>query len=359
MTRYNPDKPMIAAAHARLDVPYPALKAWLLAAEIYVDRGHEDANGGLHLAFGNGFVHICDDAGGSALLLEAQDEQTLQSLRDTVTEGAAEAHLTPIWRETHKPGKPVNLCIVKLERIEQISPAFRRLWLKGPELQPLLAGGLHFRFLLGQPGVPLPTVDTRGVTQWPGGPAAWHRPIYTMRSVEAAGPDTRISVDIFLHQGGRVTAWSETLIPGQDIALMGPSGGDIPQTSGGAAPWFAFFGDETALSAIARIVAELPQDAVGKIVVQLPSIADQQVLTHPPGLHLRWLLRDTPTSLLDALQASTIPASNRFVFFSAESIETTAARSYLLAKGLAKQEFWAQAYWQNAGLKTERQRKTS
>lgn len=351
MTSFNPENPMIATAHARLELPYPLLKAWLLAAEVYVDRGHEDTDGTLHLAFGNGFVHVSDDAGGSALLLEAQDFQTLQSLRDTVTEGAAEAHLTPIWRETHQPGKPVNLCIAQLERIEQISPSFRRLWLQGPELQHLLAGGLHFRLLQGPPGAPWPTVDARGITQWPGGPAAWHRPIYTMRSIEPAGDDTRISVDIFLHQGGRITDWSETLIPGQDIGLMGPSGGDIPQTSGGAVPWFALFGDETALPAIARIVAELPQDAVGEVVIQLPSAADQQPLRHPPGLRLRWLLRDAPAlqasaGLFDALQASPIPASKRFVFFGAESTETAAARGYLQAAGLAKQEFWAQAYWQ-------------
>lgn len=62
------------------------------------------------------------------------------------------------------------------------------------------------------------------------------------------------------------------------------------------------------------------------------------------GLKIRWLLRETAISLLDALQSSAIPATNHFVVFGAQPIETATARACLLAQGLAKQEFWAQAY---------------
>lgn len=55
----------------------------------HVERGHEDAAGNLHLAFDNGFLHVLKDTNGSALMLEARDAQTLQSLRDSVIEGAA------------------------------------------------------------------------------------------------------------------------------------------------------------------------------------------------------------------------------------------------------------------------------
>jgi NADPH-dependent ferric siderophore reductase len=329
---------MTASAHARLDLPFDMLKAWLMAAPIYAERGRQEADGSLHLTFGTGTLRALAQGPMAAILLESPDEASLQSLRDFVSETASEASVVPHWQERQRRGKPANLCLAVVDRVEQISPAYRRVWLQGRDLLRLLQKGLHFRLLLGPTAAPWPWMNEDGLTQWPGGgPQRWHRPVYTVRSIEGAGRATRVSFDIFLHQGGRVTEWSANLQPGQEIALMGPSGGDVPDSPPGPAPWFGLFGDETAL----------PADATGLAVAQVPSPQDCQPLDHPSGLQIHWLFRDDPEQLFDRLTRTDLPTENRFVFFAASATEAQRARSHLTAQGLSKKEFWAQAYCQD------------
>ena len=185
------------------------------------------------------------------------------------------------------------------------------------------------------------------MTNWPGGISAWHRPVYTVRSIAQEGDDTVVSFDIFLHDGGRVTIWSGDLQVGTQVGIMGPSGGDLLNSTA-AMPWFGLFGDETALPAIARLLAALPASAIGQAVIAIPQGADRQVLDHPPGITLTWAVRGETASLIDALSAATPPAKDRFIFFAASSAETAQARDVIRAKGLEKAEFWAQSYWKQA-----------
>ncbi|MFT4150001.1 MAG: siderophore-interacting protein [Paracoccaceae bacterium] len=338
------------AAHhalARLDLPYPLVRDWLVAAPVFEGRGRVEPDGSLALVFGTGTLAVAAAGDGTTLTLGSPDEASLQALRDFIAEEADEAGVIPLWQDSARRGRPANLCLARVERVESLSPAFRRIWLAGPDLARLMRGGLHFRLLLGPEGAAWPDLDDRGLTRWPGGQQAWHRPVYTIRDIRGEGRDTRIALDVFLHDGGRVSLWSERLTPGDEVALMGPSGGDIPAGPGGLAPWFGLFGDETALPAIARILAALPTDARGCAVVLVPSPADAQVLAHPPGIRLDWLFRgaDGDQALLTALRARTLPQTGCFVFFAAGGQETAAARRHLDAAGLGKADYWAQAYW--------------
>ncbi|GHC60307.1 siderophore-interacting protein [Neogemmobacter tilapiae] len=338
---------MSVLAHARLELPFDQLKTWLINAPIFEDRGRMDPDGSLHLTFGIGTVLAKVQEDHSALVLTSPDAASLQFLRDYISDTASEAGVSPIWQERHSRGKPANFCLARVEKVEQVSPSFRRLWLEGADLSALLGKGLHFRLLLGPKGEGWPWVDERGLTLWPGGAGVWHRPVYTVRSLESGAGTTRISVDVFLHKGGRVTEWSEGLQGGEAVGLMGPSGGDVPEGSGLPTPWFGLFGDETALPAIARILGALPVDAVGEAVILVPLPEDEQVLRHPAGIKIRWLHRRAGGDLTDIVAQTQIPRENRFVFFAAGSRLTVAARQILAAKGLSKAEFWAQSYWQD------------
>lgn len=339
---------MTVSSHALLPVPFEALCPLLMAAPVWQDRGRVEPDGTLHVTFGIGQMRVYPCKGQSELAIDCEDEAGLQALRDFITAEAEESGVTPEWREHHLVGHPANLCIATLDRIEQISPAYRRLWLRGAGLSRLMSGGMHFRLLLGPEGAGWPRRDTAGLTVWPGGSQAWHRPVYTVRALEGVGEETRIAVDIFLHDGGRVTEWSARVQPGASVGLMGPSGGDAPQGSGAPAPWFGLFGDETALPAMARILAELPRDATGLAVVQVPADADRQALMAPAGVQVEWLLRDGDSAcLLDRLTATDVPDRNRFVYFAASNLEAAEARKLLAGRGLDKREFWAQAYWQS------------
>ena len=344
---------MTVSSHALLPLPFTALCPWLMAAPVWQDRGRVEADGTLHVTFGIGVMRVYPCDAQSELAIDCEDEAGLQALRDFITSEAVEAGVTPQWRERHLVGHPANLCVATLERVEQISPAYRRLWLRGAGLARLMSGGLHFRLLLGPEGVGWPRRDAAGLTVWPGGSAAWHRPVYTVRAIETTGlEDTHIAVDVFVHDGGRVTQWTERVQPGAEVGLMGPSGGDAPQGGAGPEPWFGLFGDETALPAIARILADLPRDATGVAVIQVPSRADRQALAAPENLRVEWLLREDAAcdaTLAERLAATEIPAGNRFVFFAGSSTEAVVARKALAARGLDKREFWSQAYWQADG----------
>ena len=332
-------------AHARLDLPFGQVRDWLVASPLYADRGQQAPDGRLRLAFGLGTLEVAPGGGATQLTLRSPDAPSLQALRDFVAETAREAGAEPVSEDRHRPGRPAHLGLARVAGVEPVGASFRRLWLEGVDLSRLMRGGLHFRLLIGPEGAGWPVLDAAGLTHWPGGAGAWHRPVYTVRHIAGEGEATRLGVDIFLHDGGRVTAWSAGLAPGQEVALMGPSGGDVPEGAGGPAPWFGLFGDETALPAIARMLAALPAGARGRAAILVPGADDIQPLAHPPGLRLDWLTRAAGQGLRAALAATPIPAEGRFVFFAADGEETAEARADLAARGLDRAEFWAQAYW--------------
>ncbi|HEY0214277.1 MAG TPA: siderophore-interacting protein [Paenirhodobacter sp.] len=337
-------------AHATLHAPFDPVRDHVLAAPLFQDCGAILSDGMVELTFGVGQVRL--SPGGkhhTALLVRAADTAGLQVLRDFVTDTARQSGLDPEWHERHRRGRPANLCLARVVSVETLSPAFRRITIEGPDLAALLGGGLHFRLLLGPGGSDWPQIDEAGVTQWPGGAAVWHRPVYTVRDIDGAGAVTRVGFDIFLHVGGRVSAWSETLRVGDQIGLTGPSGGDVPAKTG----WIGVFGDETALPAVARILAALPGDTVGQAVISVPSAADIQALSRPAGVALRWCLRGDAEDLLDALADLRPPATDRFVFFAASRTQASRARHILGGMGLTRQEFWAQAYWQDGDAPAE------
>jgi hypothetical protein len=103
-----------------------------------------------------------------------------------------------------------------------------------------------------------------------------HRPVYTTREVALLEDEAaRITVDIFLHAGGRVTDWMGRVRPGNEITITGPGGGGRP-----GAPWMALTGDETAVPVIARILAEADPATRGGVILFVPENGDD------PARHL-------------------------------------------------------------------------
>ncbi|AJE48860.1 siderophore-interacting protein [Celeribacter indicus] len=278
---------------------------------------------------------------GVQLSVEGDDDANLQMLRDFLTDQLALYGLSPVWTGARPRALPANLSLARIVSVARISPSYRRVTVSGADLARFGQGGLHFRLLFGPEGAAWPATDGNGVTVWPGGASAWHRPVYTTRAHWTEGGETRLSFDIFLHEGGRVTDWSAAARPGQEIALAGPSGDQGRKE----APWQGFVADETALPAVARMLARLAPDTRGQAVIVVPEAEDRQPLTHPEGVTLTWLARDRGADPVAALAAMDIPEGARHVFFAAEKAEALAARAALLDRGLAKSEFTAATYW--------------
>lgn len=193
-------------------------------------------------------------------------------------------------------------------------------------------------YATGPEGADLPSCDATGTTIWPGGIDVWHRPPYTVRAI---APDWGwIDVNIVLHEGGRVTDWSERARPGDRVALTGP-GGKAPRQGG----WVGYVGDETALPVIARALQNPQPETTGVARIFVPEDSDRQDLDCPGGVDLRWMVHGRDGTPLQALTSLQPPPEDRFVFFAAERQAAVAAREHLNGIGFQRGEFHAAAYW--------------
>lgn len=296
---------------------------------------------GLSVTMSGGWLEVDAAAEGTRLQVTSEDAGHLQMLRDYLTDELAAAGLTPEWRGLRASRHPANQAAARVVSVETLSPAYRRVTLDGAELARFATGGLHFRLLFGPAGAARPVTNENGVTEWPGGTAAWHKPVYTTRNITLAGDNTRLSFDIFVHEGGRTSAWSVDLAPGDAVLLAGPGGDKGPR----AASWQGFVGDETAVPVIARHLRMLPPETRGEAVLVVPSEADIQTLDHPAGVAIRWALRSAGATPLEALADLDIPPTDRAIFFAAEMAEAQTARQMLAERGLDKAEFTAAGYW--------------
>lgn len=299
---------------------------------------HDD---GMTIVMSGGDMLARAEGEATRIRVNAQDVPHLQMLRDYLTEELSAAGVVPEWQGHRATGRPENHTLARVVSSVRISPSYRRVTVAGADLARFATGGLHFRLLLGPEGAGWPGLDSNGVTEWPQGAAAWHRPVYTTRSIEERDGLPHLDFDVFLHDGGRVTDWCGNLREGTEITLAGPGGGRGSPESG----WQGFVGDETALPVIARLLALLSPTAMGEATLIVPCADDMQVLTHPPGVTLRWGLREEGATPLAALDQLRIPDKDRTVFFAAEAVEAQAARKTLAARGLKKTEISAAAYW--------------
>lgn len=339
-----PDAPETAGgantARAFLGAPLERVAVGLREVARANDFGIEEDAQGLFLQLRAGTLRASAAGGRTAMEIAAPGPHGLQLLRDMLADRVSALGLALDWETRWRGGRPGNLSLARLAGIERISPSYVRLRLDGPDLARFAVGGLHFRLLFGPEGADWPSTDPGGVTSWPGGVAAWHRPVYTTRAIETRGAAATITCDVFLHEGGRVTEWALAARPDSQIAITGPNGAERPE-----AGWLGLVGDETALPVIARILAETPAAARGAAVLFAPRAEDVQPLAHPAGMSLRWVLRGSGETPLDALEGLDPPPTDRFVFFAAERSEAISARARLPARGLGRGEFHASGYW--------------
>ncbi|NJS39156.1 MAG: siderophore-interacting protein [Rhodobacteraceae bacterium] len=277
------------------------------------------------------------------LTLRAANDVRLHALKQVVFARLArlEQPVVPAWDHVAVGALPPNLTLAQVASVTRISPHFTRVRVEGHGLERFGDGGLHFRLLLARPGqAPVwPRIAADGRTVWPEGKDTLHRPVYTTRAFDPAGK--WLDFDVFLHAGGRVTEWTSSAGPGDPVGLMGPSGSDTPQAS-----WVGLFGDETALPAIACILAALDRKTRGDAFLQLSDLSDVQDLPHPPGVAVHWLTRGGGNDLVTALRGMALPETDRFVWFASEASEASAARSYLRdERGFGRAESNISGFW--------------
>lgn len=193
---------------------------------------------------------------------------------------------------------PVAVC-----GLTRLSPSFLRVTFTGDDLDEFADTGRDQRIKLVLPAA------EGGLAHLPTGPdwyLRWrelpdrHRPpirTYTVRAVRQSARE--VDVDMVLHgDAGPASRWASRATIGDRVVLIGPNarytgdpGGIEFRPPSDDAP-LLLAGDETAVPAVAAILAGLPATARGTALLEVPYTDDFLELDAPPGVTLTWLARD-------------------------------------------------------------------
>ncbi|MDQ1901355.1 siderophore-interacting protein [Paracoccus sp. WLY502] len=259
--------------------------------------------------------------------LSAPEKRLIGSLQDSATELFAEAGLEVAWDRVDTGALAPGLSLMRVRSVTRRTPGFIRVRIAGPDAARFGMGSLHFRLLLPPRGraAVWPRIGASGRTEWPDGPDALHRPVYTV----ADQREDWLDFDIFRHAGSPTCDWALSGPEGAEVGIIGPGGGWCPE-----ADRLQLFGDETALPAIARMLDLARGAATAHIRAAYPDLG-------PLAADPRVTRCD---DLLTALASADLGQGD-FVWFAAEAGQARQARQHLLARGIDRKAFTAAAYW--------------
>jgi NADPH-dependent ferric siderophore reductase len=243
------------------------------------------------------------------------------------------------------PGdRPVDVFTVSAVR--DVTPAVRRVTLTAPG-PVVAAAGPSLSLLVPRVGDAAPRwphVARDGRIVWPQGSHGVALRSYTSRRQDPAAGE--LDIDFVLHGDGPAAAWAEAAAPGAllGVASVAPLG-DAP------AGWLLLAGDETALPAISRILAAASPQTRGIVLLEVAGPEEEQTLSAPDGVELRWLHRSATDPEVGPLPAAVaaLPrpvGEDLFAWVGAESATVRALRADLRGRwGLRRGQHHAIGYW--------------
>ncbi|RST55101.1 siderophore-interacting protein [Variovorax sp. MHTC-1] len=245
---------------------------------------------------------------------------------------------------------------LEVRAVQRVAPHLIRITLGGEELAGFTSPGFddHAKIFFPDAGTGaliVPTVGPDGPL-WPEGPKPTMRD-YTPRRHDAAA-DT-LELDFALHEAGPATQWAEQAKVGDLLGVGGPRGSFIVPTD---FDWHLLIGDDTALPAIWRRLAELPAGARALVLAEVDSEADEIPFETRASLDLQWVHRrgaepGVGSSLLDALRKLTLPAGDFHAWVACESAAAKALRAHLVGeRGAHPKWIRASGYWRRGAVAT-------
>ncbi|CAN5495063.1 siderophore-interacting protein [soil metagenome] len=201
---------------------------------------------------------------------------------------------------------PLLIEKVEVVALDRLSPSFVRVELGSPALAELGVQARSYdqriKLIFAEDGHPLPSFAGAGegwYGEWVARPPheRGHMRTYTVRAVRGSGAQTRLVVDIVVHEGatGPAGRWAETAAVGDRVVVTAPRKGHVGggiEFAPGDDDTLLLVGDETAVPAIAAILEQLDPDVRGDVFLEVPVGADVLTLQHPAGISVRWLPRE-------------------------------------------------------------------
>jgi len=174
---------------------------------------------------------------------------------------------------------------------------------------------------------------------------------FTPRRHDAAA--NTLEIDFALHDAGPATRWAAAAKPGGTLNLGGPRGSFIIPTE---YDWHLLVGDETALPAISRRLAELPAGARAVVVGEVDGPADEIAFITEAEASVSWAHRNgaapgASDALAKRLAAMKFPAGDYYAWVACESLAAKALRQQLIADHGANPKWMrAAGYWRRGAV---------
>jgi NADPH-dependent ferric siderophore reductase len=162
-----------------------------------------------------------------------------------------------------------------------------------------------------------------------------------------------LEIDFAIHDAGPATRWAETARPGDALAIGGPRGSFIIPTN---FDWHLFIGDETAIPAISRRLAELPAGTRAIVLAEVDGPADQVSFKSDANVAVTWAYRNGAQAgasdvVARTLKTMRLPAGDYYAWVACESLIAKALRVQLLAEhGANKKWMRAAGYWRRGAV---------
>lgn len=242
-----------------------------------------------------------------------------------------------------------------VKTVQRVTPHLIRVTLTGDDLAGFQSPGFddHVKLFFPDPATGKLSLPTMG----PEGPV-WAEGRPTMRDYTPRRHDAKagtLEIDFALHEAGPATQWAEQAKAGDILGVGGPRGSFIVPTE---FDWHLLIGDDTALPAISRRLAELPAGARAVVLAEIDSEADEIAFDTQAELTLKWAHRRGTEPglshvLLDALKAIELPAGDFHAWVGCESAIAKALRAHLVGERGANPK-WTRAsgYWRRGAVAT-------
>ncbi|MEV6281561.1 siderophore-interacting protein [Kribbella sp. NPDC051770] len=252
---------------------------------------------------------------------------------------------------------------LEVARVVDITPGLRRVTVTGDQLGAFTASdGTAFpafsadgfddsvRLIFPYPGETDPILPTYkdGKYKWPADPPSLWR-VYTVRRYDAQTRE--LDIDFVKHGVGVATTWAYRAKPGDRIHVGGPS---VTYGQPEGYDWFLVAGDDTAIPAIDRLLAELPDDAQAEVFIEVAEEAHRIEFPARPGVQVTWIVRNGQAAgaeplLLQAVRDAGHREGAMFAWLAGEQSVVRDLRRYLIEeRGVDKADIDFTGYWRRA-----------
>ncbi|WP_166738776.1 siderophore-interacting protein [Psychromonas algarum] len=225
--------------------------------------------------------------------------------------------------------------------IEDLSPHMRRIFLTGESLSdfPENKESAHVKAIFPDPN----SDDNKPKLGIYTGFKKWMRS-YTIRAFDLTHLTLTIDFAVNDHEG-LASSWALRAQVGDFLGIAGPS--EVKHTDLSASQHL-FFGDITALPAIAATLENLPNASIGDAYIQVPDQQDIQNLIKPSAINVHWIVtRDKFTPLfLKGLKSQGNDLSSTAIFIATEAGVVRQLKEHLNQYcEYDKSKLYASAYW--------------